>query len=308
MGSKDLKTPPVMTNELSYHEWKSEVELWSQITEVKKEKQGGALFFTLLGDARDTVRSKLKNEVIASADGLDAILNELDSLYLKDSTQRSFNAYEDFVNYRRKPGTSIEDFIVQFNIKYNKIKNYDMTLPEGVLAYNLLISANLSEDQHHLCRATAASLTYEDMKIAIEKVATSVTSSSSSSDRIQPLYNRTTNDEHYFVSQQQYEENYHGHDYDQPTSSHPQETLYASQNRPYHNKNIPNQRQSSTLNPLDEFGRPTTCGFCHSIYHWISDCPHAPRSEATNRGRQRGRGYFRGGRSRGRGGRRGQQL
>ena len=107
-----LKTPPVMTENMSYHKWKSEVELWSQITEVPGKKQGGSLFFTLQGDARDTIRSKLSNAEIAADDGLDTILKTLDELYLKDSNQRSFSAYEEFINFRRAPGISIKDFII----------------------------------------------------------------------------------------------------------------------------------------------------------------------------------------------------
>ena len=50
MGDKDtsgqranqrlLKNPPVMTSNMSYAEWKGELELWATITEVPKNKQG----------------------------------------------------------------------------------------------------------------------------------------------------------------------------------------------------------------------------------------------------------------------------
>ena len=39
-----------------------------------------------------------------------------------------------------------------------------MTLPDGVLAYRFLHSANLKEDEMKLCRATIADFTYNDMK------------------------------------------------------------------------------------------------------------------------------------------------
>ena len=44
-----------------------------------------------------------------------------------------------------------------------------MSLPEGVLAYNLLICANLTNDQQQLCRATVSDMTYDEMKKTIEK-------------------------------------------------------------------------------------------------------------------------------------------
>ena len=42
-----LKSPPLMGENISYPEWKTEIELWSDITELPKSKQGGALYFTL---------------------------------------------------------------------------------------------------------------------------------------------------------------------------------------------------------------------------------------------------------------------
>ena len=270
-----LKTPPVMNDKMSYDDWRSEVELWSQITEVPKTKQGGSLFFTLKDDARDTVRSKLKNEVIASDVGLTKILEALDDLYLKDSNQRSFNAYEEFVKYRREPGTSIRDFMVQFNIKYNKIKSHNMELPEGVLAYNLLMCANLTEEQQQLCRATTSDFTYEKMKLAIEKVAVSQNTSTATNS----LY-----------SEPQFEESYYGHDEEEGNSNnhhyHAEDTFYSRGNwNSYpHSKNN-SQNNPPTLNPKDSFGKPSSCSFCHSVYHWLNNCPHAPASMKFTRGR-----------------------
>ena len=51
---------------MSYPEWKSEFELWCEITDVPVKKQGGSLFFTLQGDARDTVRAKVDKSRISS--------------------------------------------------------------------------------------------------------------------------------------------------------------------------------------------------------------------------------------------------
>ena len=123
-SQNSLKTPPAMLDDMSYSEWKSELQLWTTITEVPKNKQGGTLFFTLQGDARDTVRAKLTNTVIASEQGIDKIIDTLDNLYLKDAHQAGFTAYEQFIQYRRPPSTSIKDYIIQFNLKYSKIKSF----------------------------------------------------------------------------------------------------------------------------------------------------------------------------------------
>lgn len=318
MGDKDttgprqglLKNPPVMTSNMSYAEWKGELELWSTITEVPKNKQGGMLFFNLTGDARDTIRAKLTNEVIASEKGFAEIIQTLDQLYLKDANQAGFTAYEEFIQYRRPQGTPIKEYIIQFNLKYSKIKSFNMSLPEGVLAYNLLICANLTDDQQQLCRATVSDMTYDEMKKTIEKVA--VSCSTANQDRFQPLYNEARNHtESYFTQNEQrksiqpdpyYKENYNQYrdcqNQDFEEEQQWEGAFYTNQRyrRPNTNQNLQTMNHNTpTLNPQDEFGKLTTCSFCHSVYHWINNCPHAPPSAKFSRGRS-ARGNTRGGR------------
>ena len=38
---------------------------------------------------------------------------------------------------------TIGDYIIEFEKLYTKIKNFDMALPDGVLAYHFLNSANI---------------------------------------------------------------------------------------------------------------------------------------------------------------------
>ncbi len=44
------------------------------------------------------------------------------------------------------------------------------------------------------------------------------------------------------------------------------------------------------MNPPDEYGNPTPCRYCRSIYHWIDKCPDAPESARRPRD-SRPRGY-----------------
>ncbi len=308
--SNFLKTPPAMSDDMSYQEWKTEIELWSEITELPKKKHGGSLFFTLKGDARDTIRAKLTKDEIASDKGFAQIIETLDKLYLKDAHQAGFTAYEQFIQYRRPPGTSIKDYIIQFNLKYSKIKTYKMTLPDGVLAYNLLICANLTEDQQQLCRATVSDMTYDEMRKTIEKVAVSCSSSTPPSnsatnnpERFHPLYNesRDHTDESYFTSYEpdnHYQEHYAQYEEEEDVCE--QEDTFFTNNqfnkRPNFSQMPKPYQTQPKLNPPDEFGKPSTCSFCHSIYHWIDNCPHAPPSAKFTRGKPQRRGFSRGGR------------
>ena len=49
MGGNNYKSPPVIKEGLLYSEWKKELAIWSDFTDLEKKKQGGALFLTLTG-------------------------------------------------------------------------------------------------------------------------------------------------------------------------------------------------------------------------------------------------------------------
>ena len=156
-----LSSPPLMGEDLSYFDWKKELDIWTYFTELAAEKQGGTLFLTLTGKARQAVLSGVDRDKIKSATGVKEITKCLDELFEKDKALSGYTAYDDFPSYRRPAGTSIQDYLVEFNLKYSKIKSYSMELPDGVLANYLLKCANLSDEQTSICKATCSTLDYE---------------------------------------------------------------------------------------------------------------------------------------------------
>ena len=67
-------------------------------------------------------------------------------------------------------GVNITDFVVEFDQLYHKLAQFDMKLPDGVVAFFLLGAANVSEENGKLARATCKKLTYTDMKTTIKKI------------------------------------------------------------------------------------------------------------------------------------------
>ncbi|CAF3728331.1 unnamed protein product [Rotaria socialis] len=51
-----------------------------------------------------------------------------------------------------------------------KIKKYSLDLPDGVLAYRVLKSANVTDQEQQLARATLSDLTYYNMKQQLKKI------------------------------------------------------------------------------------------------------------------------------------------
>ena len=264
-----------MRDDLPYQEWKKELNIWCSFTEMDSDRQGGALFLTLTGKARDAVRSQVTEKDIAGKNGVEVILAALDQLYLKDASQSGFAAFDEFIKYRRPAGVKISDYLIEFNLKYSKIKSFAMELPDGVLAYTLLTCANLPQEQEQICRATVAALTYTDMKQTIEKVVNNC------SGTVRGDHVTVTAESQLFTGDAE------------SCASHMREDQYYSRSQAQHSRS---QRGESAeyhkpaLNPRDEFGNPTPCRFCHSVYHWVDKCPDAPPSAKSGGGRGRGRG------------------
>ena len=59
-----FKSPPQMREGLSYVEWKKELEIWCDFTDLPTEKLGGALFLTLTGKARQAVLAEVPRKDI----------------------------------------------------------------------------------------------------------------------------------------------------------------------------------------------------------------------------------------------------
>ena len=175
-----------------------------------------------------------------------------------------------------------------------------MTLPDNIVAAFLLRSANLLPDKAAMCRATCSTLTYDNMRLQIEKVGAVPEASIRSQPKADPDFD---------ISKVKIEQTYLGHchknnaetEYDYTSCSddsqscysygggHPDtKVLYGGQRRPsnrnYRNKKFTGSQSQGKMrycdgvkyNPLDEFGNISTCGFCKSICHWLADCPVAP--------------------------------
>ena len=293
--ASNYKSPPAMRDELPYIEWKKELEIWSDFTDLGATRQGGAVFLTLTGKTRQAVLAGVTRAQMKSETAVKCITDCLDELYLQDQAQSGFAAYEEFTTYRRLPKTSIQEYLTEFNLKYNRIKNFNMELPDGVLAYYVLKCANLSEEKVNICRATCVELKYKEMRAQIEKVTSTTGSTEKEQEEVvQGQFYGYEPDFDYDNEENIWEEDEMG------SEEIANDTYYASSGRPYSPRGRFSQYTTQPRqNQPDEFGKPTQCSFCHSIYHWVSRCPHAPQRPYGTRGRRAsGRGSYT--RSRGR--------
>ena len=152
-----IYSPPSLNSGADFETWVHEVEIWQCVTDLEVKKQGPAIYLALEGPARQAC-SNIDMKELRSENGV-----KIKSLFAKDVNQAAFMAYENFENFTRPEGMSILDYINKFDQLYKVIRKYKMELPDGVLAYRLLKSANISKEKQQLARATLTELTFANM-------------------------------------------------------------------------------------------------------------------------------------------------
>ena len=157
-----IHNPPKLNSDIAYSDWKKEIDFWQIATNVRAEKQGAAIFLSLTGKSREAVL-ELSREEISGEQGVAHVLAKLDRLWLEDEKKQALNVYETFEQFRRPAEMGVTEYLNAFERLNNKLKVHRMELPEGVLAYRVLKSANLTREQEQLAKATVGDITYKSM-------------------------------------------------------------------------------------------------------------------------------------------------
>ena len=94
---------------------------------------------------------------------LSTLITKIKTLYAKDINASAHMVYDQFENFNRSNEMTIVYYINEFECLNNKICQFDMVLPTGVLACKVLNNANTYSKKKQLIRATVVSVTYENM-------------------------------------------------------------------------------------------------------------------------------------------------
>ena len=116
---------------------KNKIKLRKTFTDLDAKKQGLAICLSLTGKARETAL-ELSVENVNIDTGVVQLLAKLDELYLKDKDQLSYAAYDSSDNFKRPRDMSIKNYLITFERLHHKILQYNIKLPEPVLAYRVL--------------------------------------------------------------------------------------------------------------------------------------------------------------------------
>lgn len=106
-----------------------------------KKKQALAVTLSLTGRARDAALKISVDDL--NNNGMKTILETLDTVYEKEKDCQ-YDAYTEFHPITREHGILMVDYIIEFESKYNKLRHFDMILPDTVLAFKMLHTVGFS--------------------------------------------------------------------------------------------------------------------------------------------------------------------
>ena len=268
-----------------YDIWKTKITLWQKVTTLGDDEQAPAVALTLEGAASAAVL-KIPTGTLCSANGMTELINKLDGLYDEDKDQTTYQVYDQFEKFRRTENMSMSDYLIQFELMYQKAKQYNNILTEPVLAYRLLKGANLSDEKQALARATCSQWTYDILKLQLKKIFDHSTDNNPNFssegavggikfDELQiksePLHcsksEEVVEDSNLFSRGRN---NYNQRNYSEQRNS-----------QAYDQRNYSDQRDGHRLNPIMN-GTRMKCIQCKSIYHLIRDCPYKSSQRNPN--------------------------
>ena len=163
------KNPPVLENLENYEQWKEDVLMWSEISDLSKKKQAIAVHLTLNGQAKE-VANQVSTEDKKKDNGLEILLTKLDEAFLKEPERRKFMAYQDFEECVRKEGVTICEFMREFDAKYYKMREKKMVLPDEVLAFRLVKNCRLTDVQRDQVMAATKPLSFSEVRATLKRM------------------------------------------------------------------------------------------------------------------------------------------
>ena len=286
------KQPPTFNPEGgdSYVHWKADIEIWRLLGDTKI-KQGPAVYLSLQGDARNAVRH-LKPADLASDEedsGVDLIIRELDKVYLKDETARTFHAIKQVIEFRREAGCGFSKFFVEFQSRYRELAKFNIEVPDSLKAYFLIKAANLSDEHERLVRATSK-MESEDMKDKLQKVFGEFTDKEEMQEGSLPVKEECLYTQRRFFKKGSYQGQGRGSStYSQGRgngyssygqgrgngySSYNQERGSGSSTHRGENSQSGAYHKVAKDNPKDSEGVVMRCHECDSRKHFARNCPH----------------------------------
>ena len=151
--SFSLEPPAFVSSTKKFAEYKKDLLRWSRLSSVKPELQAESVIYKLEGDPsniKEKIVTKLGDELEDNPDGINLLLDFLETVYGEDDMAEAYDRYVEFKNKKRKNGESIQTFTSDWESLYQKCENVGCELPDMVLCFELLQAAQLEATEAQL--------------------------------------------------------------------------------------------------------------------------------------------------------------
>ena len=154
-GIKDFKAPPTLGKDSLYVNWKKKLKFGRHL-HLSPKKTRLCYFHDIdMGKAREEIL-KMDIKKLTEKTSVNNLMVELDKMYLEDESSQAYEAYETFEKFVRPSGMSISYYVIQHEQLHFKAKSFHMTILDGVWAYRLFNSTNLTNKLRQLIKATVS--------------------------------------------------------------------------------------------------------------------------------------------------------
>ena len=272
---------PKLSDYSLYTDYKDNVTLWNMITDIPKAKRAAFLLLGIKNEHPhfgDNIQRRLfqkhRPETIANADdGVDKIIDFLDTHIGKPSKSLKFQCLREIVEYKRKTGQEFADYAKHFEYLVSKAENAGLTtLSADIKAGFLMNNANLTAQQIELLNSVVDLSDdvklYDNVKSKMFDMLTNVfgIKNEEKSENLSDAF--MAQHEQAFAAwtkRKNFQKYNKGNSYQNNTNS------TYSQNY---------QKSGESTNPKDQRGRILQCRLCMSIKHLQRECPYNHKNKS----------------------------
>lgn len=144
----NYSVPPKFDEARPYECWNNEVNIWRRVTELDIRKQALAVALGLEGRAKE-IAMEIPAEDLDNDNGMDTLFMKLDGVFEEKGC--AYDVYSHVDRLMKDSSVSMVDYIIDFEQRYNRMKKYNMALPDAVLAFKLLDTTCLDEKKQTAC-------------------------------------------------------------------------------------------------------------------------------------------------------------
>ena len=195
------------------------------------------------------------------------LITYMDKLFKKDEISEVYERYTVFDRYEKVKDIKMDDFILEFEKHYNRIKQKEMGLPQAVLAFKLLDASKITHRDRQLVLTAVNYMEketlFDQLKASLRKFHGEQSMSNDTGGEGGIKLEIKAEDVLY---QSKIGNRYSG------------KSIYRGRGRFEHNSRGPiagaGRNNGRKTNPIGRDGKPWRCRICDSYMHLDKTCPH----------------------------------